>query len=72
MNQMNKMNPKNLSTILDSQFNYNTLPVTPFNTTEYIDMLLRFKIYLILARFGISAEGLKVQSLISFTVSSCL
>ena len=36
------------------------------------DMFLRFEVYLIFARLGISAEGLKVQSLISFIVSSCL
>ena len=27
---MSQMNPKNSSTILHSQFNYYTLPVTPF------------------------------------------
>ncbi len=32
---MSQMNPKNVSIILQSQFNYHTLPVTPFKETDY-------------------------------------
>ena len=48
------------------------IPLGSCHLMEVPNMFLKFEVYLIFARLGISAEGLKVQSLISFIVSSCL
>ena len=38
---------ENLSTILHSQFNYHTLPVTPFNLDEFNELPLCFQVILL-------------------------
>ena len=39
------MNPKNFATILHSQFNYHTLPVTPFKHVSLKAIFLKCFIY---------------------------
>ena len=53
------MNPKKFSTILHSQFNYHTLPVTPFNIFIFGELSL--KIYVNVRLGNVMNRKVKMQ-----------